>query len=117
LSGEVLMGEASFRHRSRIRRRIAGEVKAAKDDGAGDLPGHGRRQHLPRHAGAAKGMDRASADYMGMLATVMNALAMQNALEQLAAPDPRAVRHPDGHGVRALYPPPRRAASWRRAGW
>ena len=34
-------------------------------------------------AGAAKGMDRAQADYMGMLATVMNALAMQNALEQL----------------------------------
>jgi uridylate kinase len=34
-------------------------------------------------AGAAKGMDRAQADYIGMLATVMNALAMQNALEQL----------------------------------
>src|SRR4029450_6718161 len=34
-------------------------------------------------AGAAKGMDRAQADYMGMLATVMNALAMQNALENL----------------------------------
>ena len=34
-------------------------------------------------AGAAKGMDRAQADYMGMLATVMNALAMQNALEQI----------------------------------
>jgi uridylate kinase len=34
-------------------------------------------------AGAAKGMDRAQADYMGMLATVMNALAMQNALEQM----------------------------------
>jgi len=37
-------------------------------------------------AGAAKGMDRAQADYMGMLATVMNALAMQNALEQLGVP-------------------------------
>ena len=34
-------------------------------------------------AGAAKGMDRATADYMGMLATVMNALAMQDALEHL----------------------------------
>jgi uridylate kinase len=37
-------------------------------------------------SGAAKGMDRAQADYMGMLATVMNALAMQNALEQLGVP-------------------------------
>ena len=37
-------------------------------------------------AGAAKGMDRATADYMGMLATVMNALALQNALEQLEVP-------------------------------
>ena len=37
-------------------------------------------------AGAAKGMDRATADYMGMLATVMNALALQNALEQVDVP-------------------------------
>ena len=37
-------------------------------------------------AGAAKGMDRATADYMGMLATVMNSLALHNALEQLGVP-------------------------------
>ena len=63
---------------------MAAEVKAAKDTGlelclvigGGNIfPGHGRA--------LAKGMDRAQADYMGMLATVMNALAMQNALEQL----------------------------------
>ena len=59
-------------------------------------------------AAAAKGLDRASADYMGMLATVMNALAMQNALERGRA-YPRPVGHPDGDGVRTLYPPPRRA--------
>ena len=41
-------------------------------------------------------MERASADYMGMLATVMNALAMQNALEQLGVAHPRPVGHPDG---------------------
>jgi uridylate kinase len=39
-------------------------------------------------------MDRATADYMGMLATVMNALAMQAALERAGLPDPRPVRHP-----------------------
>ena len=42
-------------------------------------------------AGAAAGMDRAQADYMGMLATVMNALAMQTALEKIGVADPGAV--------------------------
>ncbi len=44
--------------------------------------GHRRRQHLPRRGGGAAGMDRATADYMGMLATVMNALALQDAMRQ-----------------------------------
>ena len=48
-----------------------------------------------------------AADYMGMLATVINALAMQSALERHGRADPCAVGHPDGHGLRALYPPPR----------
>ncbi len=47
-------------------------------------------------AGAAKGMERASADYMGMLATVMNALAMQDAPGKHRRRHPRAVGHPDG---------------------
>ena len=68
-------------------------------------------------AGAAAGMDRATADYMGMLATVMNALALQSALERQRRADPRAVGDPDARGLRALYPPPRRSATWRRAGW
>ena len=68
-------------------------------------------------SGAASGMDRAQADYMGMLATVMNALAMQSALEKLRRADPRAVGDPDGQRLRALYPPPRRAPHGERAGW
>jgi uridylate kinase len=52
-------------------------------------------------------MDRAQADYMGMLATVMNALAMQSALEKLGV-DTRAVGGTDGRGVRAGHPSPRR---------
>ena len=60
---------------------------------------------------AGKGMERASADYMGMLATVMNALAVQSALERRGVSHPGAVGHPDGSGLRALHPPPRAAAS------
>jgi uridylate kinase len=56
-------------------------------------------------AGAAKGMDRASADYMGMLATVMNALAMQNALERTGV-STRVQSAIPCHRLRALHPPP-----------
>ena len=56
---------------------------------------------------AAGGMDRAQADYMGMLATVMNALGMQKrAGEAPARPDPGAVRNPHEQRVRAIHPPP-----------
>jgi uridylate kinase len=58
-------------------------VKAAKDTGLEICLVIGGGNIFRGMAGAAKGMDRAQADYMGMLATVMNALAMQNALEQL----------------------------------
>ena len=67
-------------------------------------------------SGAAAGMDRAQADYMGMLATVMNALAMQYALEKRGRADPRAIRHPDGQRLRAVYSPPRRAAHGKGQG-
>ena len=53
-------------------------------------------------AGAAKGMDRATGDYMGMLATVMNALAFQNALSHAKTRGARAVGHSDADGVRIL---------------
>jgi uridylate kinase len=55
-------------------------------------------------------MDRASADYMGMLATCINASALQDALEKLGPPDPRAERHQDGADRRAVHSPPRGAA-------
>ena len=47
------------------------------------MPAYDKNDIQRRMAGAAKGMDRAQADYMGMLATVMNALAVQNALEKI----------------------------------
>jgi uridylate kinase len=63
--------------------RTAREVKAAKEAGYELCLVIGGGNIFRGIAGAAKGLDRATADYMGMLATVMNALAMQNALEQL----------------------------------
>jgi uridylate kinase len=83
LSGEALMGETPFGIDPDTVAHMAAEVKAAKDSGLEICLVIGGGNIFRGMAGAAKGMDRAQADYMGMLATVMNALAMQNALEQL----------------------------------
>jgi uridylate kinase len=83
LSGEVLMGNQQFGIDPEFVVELAHEIKAAKDAGLEICLVIGGGNIFRGMAGAAKGMDRAQADYMGMLATVMNALAMQNALEQL----------------------------------
>ncbi len=83
LSGEVLMGDQQFGIDPDTVARVAAEVKAAKETGLELCLVLGGGNIFRGMAGAAKGMDRAQADYMGMLATVMNALAMQNALEQI----------------------------------
>ena len=83
LSGEVLMGEQEFGIDPAYVMRLAEEVKAAKETGLQICLVIGGRNIFRGMSGAAQGMDRAQADYMGMLATVMNALAMQSALEQL----------------------------------
>lgn len=83
LSGEVLMGNQPFGIDPVFVAELAKEVKAARDTGLELCLVIGGGNIFRGMAGAAKGMDRAQADYMGMLATVMNALAMQNALEQL----------------------------------
>jgi uridylate kinase len=83
LSGEVLMGDQQFGIDPAFVTELAQEVKAAKDSGLEICLVIGGGNIFRGMAGAAAGMDRAQADYMGMLATVMNALAMQNALEQI----------------------------------
>ncbi len=83
LSGEVLMGDQQFGIDPSFVAELAREVKAAKDTGLEICLVIGGGNIFRGMAGAAQGMDRAQADYMGMLATVMNALAMQNALEQI----------------------------------
>lgn len=83
LSGEVLMGDQQFGIDPAFVMELAREVKAASEGGLEICLVIGGGNIFRGMAGAAAGMDRAQADYMGMLATVMNALAMQNALEQL----------------------------------
>ena len=83
LSGEALMGGGAFGIDPAETARIAGEIRIAKDAGYQlcIVVGGG---NIFRGLSAEKaGFDRANADYMGMLATVMNALAVQNALEKL----------------------------------
>ncbi|WP_295443823.1 UMP kinase [Sphingorhabdus sp. EL138] len=86
LSGEVLMGDQAYGIDPATVARVAEEVKAAQDTGLQLCLVIGGGNIFRGMSGAAKGMDRAQADYVGMLATVMNALAMQNALEQLGVP-------------------------------
>ncbi|MGC6399578.1 UMP kinase [Sphingomonas sp. FW199] len=83
LSGEVLMGSGQFGIDPATCERVAREVKAATETGLEVCMVVGGGNIFRGLAAAARGFDRTSADYMGMLATVMNALAMQNALEQL----------------------------------
>ncbi|QZD95793.1 UMP kinase [Qipengyuania gelatinilytica] len=83
LSGEVLMGDQQSGIDPAFVLELAKEVKAAKETGLEICLVIGGGNIFRGMAGAAQGMDRAQADYMGMLATVMNALAMQSALEQI----------------------------------
>jgi uridylate kinase len=83
LSGEALMGEGQFGIDPDAVARLADEIKAAVEDGHALCLVVGGGNIFRGLAGAAKGFDRSTADYIGMLATVMNALAMQNALEKI----------------------------------
>ena len=83
LSGEVLMGQGQFGIDPATCDRVASEIAAAKEAGHELCLVVGGGNIFRGLAGAAKGFDRANADYMGMLATVMNALAVQNALERI----------------------------------
>jgi uridylate kinase len=84
ISGEALMGSGSYGLDLATVDRIAGEIKAAIDIGTQVCAVIGGGNIFRGLQAAAAGMERASADYMGMLATVMNALAMQNALERVS---------------------------------
>ena len=82
ISGEALMGQGQYGLDLPTVERIAGEIKEAKAIGTEVCAVIGGGNIFRGLQAAASGMDRASGDYMGMLATVMNAIAMQNALER-----------------------------------
>jgi uridylate kinase len=83
VSGEVLMGETAFGIDMPTVEAVAQDIKQVVEAGVELSLVIGGGNIFRGMAGAAKGMERASADYMGMLATVMNALAMQDALERI----------------------------------
>jgi uridylate kinase len=82
LSGEALMGEKSYGIDSATVDYMAEEVKSVSDMGVEVAVVIGGGNIFRGVEGSVKGMERATADYMGMLATVINALSLQNALEK-----------------------------------
>ena len=86
VSGEALMGKGSYGIDPVTANRIANEIKTVTDLGAELCLVIGGGNIFRGISGAAAGLERGTADYMGMLATVMNALAMQGALEDIGVP-------------------------------
>jgi uridylate kinase len=82
LSGEALMGDLDFGTDPQTLKAIAGQIARIRDQGVEVAVVLGAGNLYRGMAGAAAGMDRATADYMGMLAIVLNALALQDALEK-----------------------------------
>jgi uridylate kinase len=86
VSGEALMGDREYGLDTGMVLKIANDIEAVVAMGVQVSLVIGGGNIFRGVAGAASGMDRAQADYMGMLATVMNALAMQSALEKRGVP-------------------------------
>ena len=86
LSGEALMGRREFGLDTEMVNAIANDIKAVVAMGVQVSVVIGGGNIFRGVSGAASGMDRAQADYMGMLATVMNALGVQSALEKHDVP-------------------------------
>ncbi len=82
LSGEALAGELGYGYESKILESIARQVKEIAEIGVEIAVVVGGGNIWRGVSGSSRGMDRATADYMGMLATVMNALALQDAMER-----------------------------------
>lgn len=83
LSGEALAGEKGFGIHPETIERIAEEIRSVQDLGVEIAIVLGGGNIFRGIAGTAEGMDRSSSDYMGMLATVINALALQACMEKL----------------------------------
>ena len=106
LSGEVF-GGGKVGLDPDVVRRIAREIAAVAKSGVQIAIVVGGGNFFRGAELQQRGMDRARADYMGMLGTVMNCLALQDFLEKHGRRDARADRDHDGPGRRALHPAPR----------
>ena len=85
LSGEALMGDRDYGIDVAVVHSLAAEISAVRADGVDVAIVVGAGNFYRGMAAAAEGMDRATADYAGMLATLLNALALQDALERVGA--------------------------------
>lgn len=83
ISGEALMGDQPYGQDHPTLQKICADIKATIESGVEVCIVVGGGNIFRGMSGEASGMERASADYMGMLATVMNALALQNTLERM----------------------------------
>ena len=112
LSGEALMGDAGYGIDPKVVEDLAAQMKQIVDDGIEVAVTVGGGNIFRGMAGSAEGMDRSQADYIGMLATCMNALALQDGFERAGIPTRvmsaiemrqvaetyirrRAIRHPE----------------------
>lgn len=86
LSGEALMGDAEYGIDTKVLDKLAAEIRPAFEGGVQIAVVVGGGNIFRGLAGAAGGMDRSQADYMGMLATVMNSLALQDCFERNGMP-------------------------------
>ena len=86
MSGEVLMGDQEFGIQPAMVKRVAEDIKQVIDMGVEVCVTVGAGNIFRGVSGAAEGMDRTTADYMGMLGICINALALQNALENIGIP-------------------------------
>ena len=83
LSGEALAGELGYGIDPKVVEEIARQIKLVNETGIEVAVVNGGGNIWRGLSGSSKGMDRATADYMGMLATIINSLALQDALESL----------------------------------
>ena len=116
VSGEVLMGSAAFGIDMATLDAVAKDIAQVVSEGYELCLVVGAGNIFRGVSMAGKGMERASADYMGMLATVMNALALQSALERNGV----STRVQSAIPMDAICEPyirRRACAIWRRAGW
>ncbi len=115
LSGEALMGDDAYGINRATIERMVREIGAISALGVEIAIVIGGGNIFRGVALGAAGMDRATADYMGMLATVMNSLALQDALRQVGVERAGAVGAQDRAGGRTVYPAEGACATSKRA--